>query len=294
MKRKQILCILCAAAVLLTSAPYTPEHAYGSEPVKAENKENIWEDETGSYEVLEQDSQGRELVARSGDSYITTEYDDAAQKTIQYYSQGPLEGNNFTQKTTVQEIEENEFCSVMIVTTETESGTVVEEYDKDDNLTRYVSKDGNVKVNEYQDGNLLKVVEPYTGTEEDALHTATYEYDAAGNKTAEYSPAALNEDGSISYFIQKYTYDEKGNRISYQKTVNDPGEAEAYVRTDYEYDEDRNMVKTTEYDKDGSVLAIAQFVYDEDGNKIRQYTGLTSPLVINGLDQVTPDRKSVV
>lgn len=48
------------------------------------------------------------------------------------------------------------------------------------------------------------------------------------------------------------------------------------------------MVKTTEYDKDGSVLAIAQFVYDEDGNKIRQYTGLTSPLVITGLDQVTP------
>ena len=35
---------------------------------------------------------------------------------------------------------------------------------------------------------------------------------------------------------------------------------------------------TTEYDTDGSVLAIAQYYYDEEGNKLRQYTGLTSPL----------------
>ncbi len=41
MKKKQILCILCAATVLLTSVPYTPECAYGSEPAQAESTENI-------------------------------------------------------------------------------------------------------------------------------------------------------------------------------------------------------------------------------------------------------------
>ena len=98
MKRKQILCILCAAVRLRhkqTGQWQVRCHPYH---ILLFSPYSRLRHETGSYEVLEQDSQGRELVARSGDSYITTEYDDAAQKTIQYYSQGPLEGNNFTQR----------------------------------------------------------------------------------------------------------------------------------------------------------------------------------------------------
>lgn len=239
MRKKQVLCLLCAVTVMAASIPYAPQRAYASEIIQEETEadsrqetedgktENIWEDETGIYEIIEQDSQGRELLARSGNIYITTEYDDFLHKTVQYCSEGPLQGNNYDWKTTTREIEENEFHSVCIVTTETESGTTVEEYDEDGNTTRSVSETGEVAVNYYQDGNLVKTIQPYTGTPQDALYTHTYEYDAQGRLTAEYSPAAQNEDGSISYFIQKYTYDGEGNMTSYQKTVNEPGEPEA-------------------------------------------------------------------
>ena len=295
---------------MLTSIPYAPMQAYASQTSQAETQpgasqaepqaggnqpgtgeestENIWEDETGLYEVLEQDGQGRELVARSGNVYLTTEYDDAHNTVTQYCSEGPLEGGNYDRKTTTQQIEENEFHSTTIVTTETASGTAVEEYDSDDNLTRSVSETGEVAVNYYENGNLVKAIQPYTGTAEDALHTSTYEYDASGNLTAECTPAAQNGDGSISYARQEYEYDAEGNMASYRKAVNAPGEPEAYARTDYAYDENGNLAMTTEYDTDGSVLAIAQYYYDGDGNKLRQYTGLTSPLTITGLDQVTP------
>lgn len=119
MKRKKVLCLLCAAAVMLTSIPFAPTRAYASQVNQEESQigenqsgdatdnggteeptENIWEDETGLYEVLEQDAQGRELVARSGNVYFTTEYDDANSTITQYCSEGPLEGNNYDRKTT--------------------------------------------------------------------------------------------------------------------------------------------------------------------------------------------------
>ena len=122
MKKKKVLCLLCAAAVMLTSIPYAPMQAYASQASQAEpqsgasqaepqaggnqpgtgeeSTENIWEDETGLYEVLEQDGQGRELVARSGNVYLTTEYDDAHNTVTQYCSEGPLEGGNYDRKTT--------------------------------------------------------------------------------------------------------------------------------------------------------------------------------------------------
>ena len=194
---------------MLTSIPYAPMQAYASQTNQAEMKsqssqgedtagsgteestENIWEDETGLYEVLKQDAQGRELIARSGNIYLTTEYDDANNKVTQYCSEGALEGNNYDRKTTTQQIEENEFHSTTIVTTETASGTTVEEYDNDDNLTRSVAEDGETTVNYYENGNLVKAIQPYTGTPEDALHTSTYEYDAQGNLTKVTARAAL-------------------------------------------------------------------------------------------------------
>lgn len=98
-------------------------------------------------------------------------------------------------------------------------------------------------------------------------------------------PQAKNEDGSIAYQTEKYAYDKDGNMVSVEKNVNAIGEAGQYARTDYEY-ADGMMVKTTEYDTDGSVLTITQYYYDEDGNMVRQYTGLTDPLTIRGLDDV--------
>ena len=84
-----------------SGASQAEPQAGGNQPgTGEESTENIWEDETGLYEVLAQDGQGRELVARSGNVYLITEYDDAHNTVTQYCSEGPLEGGNYDRKTT--------------------------------------------------------------------------------------------------------------------------------------------------------------------------------------------------
>ena len=284
MKNKRLYSLLCAVAVTVTSVAQ-PVCAMEPVGIFQDSKQGADDDEM-DYEVLETDKKGRNLLVRIGNVYVTSEYNDENHSSTTYYSNGSLEGESYIEKIITQEILENEFHSVLVTTDETADGTVIEEYDKDDNLTRRVSKDGQVEVNMYDtEGNLIKQISPYLGTEEDRLHTISYEYDGDGRMVMSRVPQALNEDGSVSYQIEKYTYNENGNLISYAKNVNAIGEAETFVTTDYEYDGSR-MVKMTEYDADGSILTIAQYYYDEDGNMVRQYTGLTDPLTILGLDDV--------
>ncbi len=284
MKNKRLYSLLCAVAVTVTSVAQ-PVCAMEPVGIFQDSKQGADDDEM-DYEVLETDKKGRNLLVRIGNVYVTSEYNDENHSSTTYYSNGSLEGESYIEKIITQEIPENEFHSVLVTTDETADGTVIEEYDKDDNLTRRVSKDGQVEVNMYDtEGNLIKQISPYLGTEEDRLHTISYEYDGDGRMVMSRVPQALNEDGSVSYQIEKYTYNENGNLISYAKNVNAIGEAETFVTTDYEYDGSR-MVKMTEYDADGSILTIAQYYYDEDGNMVRQYTGLTDPLTILGLDDV--------
>ena len=286
MKSKRLIGLLCAAILTVNSAAqptYAAAHSCGilQEPGSEEDFEEM------DYEVLKTDEKGRQLLVRIGDVYVTSEYNDENKSSVTYYSNGPLAGENYIEKITTQEIEENEFHSVSVITDETAEGTVVEEYDKDDNLTRRVEKDGRTEVNEYDaDGNLIKQISPYQGNGDDRLHTVYYEYDKDGHMILSRVPQAKNGDGSIVYRTEKYAYDKEGNMISYEKNVNAVGEAEQYARTDYKYADGR-LVQTTEYDTDGSVLTIAQYVYDADGNMVRQYTGLTDPLTIRGLDDVT-------
>ena len=242
------------------------------------------------YQVLEVDDKNRERLVKAGDTYITTDYDDDAGIQTVYYSEGPLNGDNYTEKITIEEIKANEFNSTCIVTTENAWGITIQEYDENDNTTRTVDENGKVTVNQYEGQNLLATISPYTGTSEDELNKVTYQYSNTGNLSEKKTPIEQNEDGSISYYIEKYDYNEYGDLTLYEKSINATGEKLVFSKSEYEYDEACNLIKTTEYDTDGSILAIAQYYYDKDGNRVRMYTGLTDALTITGLDEVTPGK----
>lgn len=288
----RILSIMFCVSLTLGSVCFVNASEFsddvGTETNDEKSEDTIVYEEDGDYRVLELDDKNRERLVKVGDTYITTDYDDDTGTQIIYYSEGLLENDNYTEKITVQEIEANEFNSTCIVTIENAQGITIQEYDENDNITKIVDDNGKVTVNCYDEGRLTSTITPYKGTSEDELNRVSYKYSTTGKLVEEKTPIEQNEDGSISYYIEKYEYNDYGDIILYEKTINNTDEEELYSKSEYEYDERGNLLKTTEYDTDGSVLAIAQYYYDEAGNRVRQYTGLTDSLVITGLDEVTP------
>ena len=157
---------------------------------------------------------------------------------------------------------------------ETDSITTINTIDFRENLISQQRSDGTVISKTYDGTGNIK-------TETDANgNTKEYTYDAFGNVIAEKIPFDSN------YQYKRYTYDKAGNRLS-EKTTNQPsGSAEEYSLTEYGYNSRRMMTSAAGLDN-GVIKSAAQYVYDAEGNKVRVYTGLTSLLTVNGIDNVT-------
>ena len=113
----------------------------------------------------------------------------------------------------------------------------------------------------------------------------TYIYDGLNRLIEKRTP--FEKIGSTTYFtVQKYTYDANGNVLEEKITRNVPGQTEVYATKKYSYDSLNRLVMVTQMDN-GSPVNYVQYYYDADGNQVRMYTGLSSPLTINGLDNVT-------
>lgn len=95
-----------------------------------------------------------------------------------------------------------------------------------------------------------------------------------------------NNNGTIINSIKKFYYDKNGNIIEERITNNLEGSAASYAKTGYAYDNRNRLVKVITYDN-GIPENYTQYYYDNMGNKLRMYTGLSSPLTISGLDNVT-------
>lgn len=109
-----------------------------------------------------------------------------------------------------------------------------------------------------------------------------------GTQTA-FDVQILNFDGveypENLYALKLYRYDFYGNLISESTQNNNVGEMEGYSEKFYTYDgSDRLVMVEEKIDENSSIYA--QYYYDEAGRVLREYTGLTDPLTINGLDQV--------
>ena len=113
----------------------------------------------------------------------------------------------------------------------------------------------------------------------------SYSYDVFGNLVEEKIPFDNN------YQYKKYEYDKNGNVIKMHMPNNASGETETYSITEYEYN-GRNMLVAVKNYNDGVVASAVQYVYDESGNKVREYTGLNALLTINGIDDVVPNGDS--
>ena len=84
-----------------------------------------------------------------------------------------------------------------------------------------------------------------------------YEYDENGNIVKD---VILDEDGSIVN-ISTYEYDAAGNQIKRgykNESLGSEGEEIS------EYDTDHNLMKTTDYDEDGTIKEIYLYEYDND------------------------------
>jgi RHS repeat-associated core domain len=109
----------------------------------------------------------------------------------------------------------------------------------------------------------------------------TFEYDNISRLIKQISPF----NGTQSS-VKKNYYDGNGNIIKSLTSSNIPGQTENWDRTDYEYNNRNMLTKVTTYKDINTPENYSQYFYDKNGNKIRMYDGLSSPLVVNGLDNV--------
>ena len=136
-----------------------------------------------------------------------------------------------------------------------------------------------------------QVVKEYTprGTKENVA--AKYEYDILGRKVKEEMPKE-KKDGSVSYQTATTEYDNAGNMTAKEEQI----DSDRTARTEYTYDKRGNLVMVKSCSEggkepDGSSAQYVQYVYDIQGNKVRQFTGMTSPLTLTVSEVTDADDK---
>lgn len=86
-------------------------------------------------------------------------------------------------------------------------------------------------------------------------------------------------DGIKYYSKSIFAYDAHGNVVQSKQNSNKPGEEEKFNISNYSYDTN-GRVTMVEDVIDSSQSRYAQYCYDNSGNLIKSFTGLTSPLTI--------------
>ncbi|MDD4689417.1 MAG: hypothetical protein PHE51_06690, partial [Eubacteriales bacterium] len=113
-------------------------------------------------------------------------------------------------------------------------------------------------------------------------NTSTAIYDQLGRIIKKNIPIDSSNSGVVKYY-----YDGNGNLIKQATQSNAMGTTTpTFDVVEYEYDSNNNMVKSTQFANGETLPHITQYYYDNSGNLLRMYTGLTSPLIISGLDDV--------
>ena len=161
-------------------------------------------------------------------------------------------------------------------------------YDYAGNVVKTTNLDGTYATSEYDAlGRLKRTADFKSNLTTPASYWTTYEYDNLGRLVKETIPFE-----STYYTTKKHYYDRNGNITGEMVSANKPGAAVAFNLTGYEYNGRNMLTKVTTYNN-GSPVNYTQYYYNFAGNKLRMYTGLSSPLNIVGLDIVTPIADSV-
>lgn len=125
-------------------------------------------------------------------------------------------------------------------------------------------------------GQLIESYTPRGGAEN---YATRYAYDLQGQRIKEWRPVS-KKNGEIKYQMIKYEYDEGGNIIASEEQLSE----EENGRTEYTYNDRNELVcvkSCARDDKNSAAPSLyVQYVYDIEGNKVRQFTGMTKPLTI--------------
>ena len=158
------------------------------------------------------------------------------------------------------------------------SETRTTEYDFMGNVIKETDELGNITRAEYD--SLGRMTKAY----DQNGYASEYKYDALGRVIEQKVPVE-EKNGTVYYSVKKMWYDGNGNVVKEKILTNSAGETDTYSEVKYTYDNRNNLVMTES--NDGEESNYTQYYYDAKGNVLRTYTGLTSPLTINGLDDVT-------
>ena len=90
-------------------------------------------------------------------------------------------------------------------------------------------------------------------------------------------------DGTNYYSKSISAYDVHGNVVQSKQNSNKPGEVEKFNISNYSYDTN-GRVTMVEDVIDSSNSRYAQYCYDNSGNLVKSFTGLTSPLTITDFE----------
>lgn len=144
-----------------------------------------------------------------------------------------------------------------------------------------------VKTDYDEQGQVIKEYTP-RGTKENVA--TKYEYDILGRMIRSEIPQE-KKDGSITYQKTTTGYDNTGNVTEKEEQI----DRDRMAKTEYTYDKRGNLILVKshlagEKETDGSSAKnedhslYVQYVYDIQGNKVRQFTGMTEPLTLTVLE----------
>lgn len=172
-----------------------------------------------------------------------------------------------------------------------ETYTTKNEYDYRGNVIKSYNVLGDYVSNYYNSIGQLIEKRDIKGNKSSNPYSTLYKYDNLSRLIEEKVP--FQQIGSTTYYqINRYYYDKNNNLIRKEISNNKAEESYTYSKEEFKYDNRNNLIQVTLYNND-NIESITQYYYDKTGNKVRTYTGLKAPLIITGLDNVTPTSDSI-
>ncbi len=106
-------------------------------------------------------------------------------------------------------------------------------------------------------------------------YATKYEYDLQGQVIREWNPVTVDK-GTVQYQQVMTEYDEDGNVTAEEQQLAE----DSVSRTEYTYNDQGELVCVKCCTEDDAQPYYTQYVYDAEGNLVRQFTGMTRPLTI--------------
>lgn len=214
-----------------------------------------------------------EKEIKPNNTYYISEYDKDGRKTEEiFYENGDTIGLILTSMVYAED--KNQVTTKTYMDNGWPSATV-QEYDWEGNVIREETQSGLVKTSSYENGLLMRESTKEKGIAIEKAFTE-YTYDIWGRTLSK--TESFDETGNSK---TKYTYDNYGNVLTESVKNNAAGGQETYATTTHEYDSQDNEIKT--------IIPNGRYIqhyYRWDGKILRDYKGMTSPLTIQGLDDV--------